>query len=477
MIWVAAAGLLAGALRAPFLAAGIGQDEGGYAYIAREWGRGAHLYSALWVDRPQGLLVVYRALLSLADRPWAVRLGAVIAGVLLTLLLGAIGWLLVSRAAGIAAAAIYAVAGVGPHIEGFTFNGELAAAVPAAGAVAAALAWRRRGGWGWLFGAGLLGGLGILMKQSGFDGLVVALAIAAAASGRASRRLGRLGLVVAGAAVPLAASAIDGAAAGWSDYTQAVIGYRASEDLGGRIGARPRLFVDSLSSARLDLTILLCLAVAGAVLCLRRRNGSYVAPLWLVAALAGFNVGGLYWPHYYVQLVPPLALLAGIAASCIRARPLGIALAAAAVAPVALTLTSWIPDLLGGTHSKIPFANSYSRDKKIARFVTRHSTPADTIYALTSEGDLYFIADRTAGYKYLWGHPLREIHGALAGLRATLAGARRPKFVILYRNPGLVDPTGRLTTAVERNYRLVWRVSPNGTRVLQARAGQRKTPV
>jgi hypothetical protein len=219
------------------------------------------------------------------------------------------------------------------------------------------------------------------------------------------------------------------------------------------------------------------LAVAGAVLCLRRRNGSYVAPLWLVAAFAGFNVGGLYWPHYYVQLVPPLALLAGIAASCIRARPLGLALAAAAVAPVALTLTSWIPDLLGGTHSKIPFANSYSRDKKIARFITRHSTPADTIYALTSEGDLYFIADRTAGYKYLWGHPLREIHGALAGLRATLAGTRRPKFVILYRNPGLVDPTGRLTAAVERNYRLVWRVSPTGTRVLQARAGQRKTPV
>jgi hypothetical protein len=315
------------------------------------------------------------------------------------------------------------------------------------------------------------------MKQSGFDGLVVALAIAAAAGGRARRRLARIGLVVAGAAVPLVAAAIDGAAAGWSNYTQAVVGYRASQDLGGRFGARPGLFAGSLSSARLDLTILLCVAVGGAIYCLRRRDGSYVAPLWLAAAFAGFNLGGLYWPHYYVQLVPPLALLAGIAVSVIRARPLRIALAAAAVAPVVVTLASWLPDLLGGPHSKIPFAKSYSRDTKIASFIRAHSSPADRIYALISEGDLYFIADRPAGYRYLWAHPLQEIRGALAGLSATLDGAQRPKFVILYRDPGLVDPSGRLSTVVRRNYRLVWRVSPTGTRVLQARAGQRKTPV
>ena len=66
---VALAALAAAAVRVPFLAAGIGQDEGGYAYIAREWARGARLYDALWVDRPQGLLLAYRALLSLADRP------------------------------------------------------------------------------------------------------------------------------------------------------------------------------------------------------------------------------------------------------------------------------------------------------------------------------------------------------------------------------------------------------------------------
>ena len=49
-----------------------------------------------------------------------------------------------------AAAGLYAVIGVGPHIEGFTFNGELAAALPATAAVTAALWWRRSGQKRWL---------------------------------------------------------------------------------------------------------------------------------------------------------------------------------------------------------------------------------------------------------------------------------------------------------------------------------------
>ena len=54
-------GAVAVLLRLPFLTSGLGEDEGGYAYVARAWGHGAHLYTAAWVDRPQGLLLAYRA--------------------------------------------------------------------------------------------------------------------------------------------------------------------------------------------------------------------------------------------------------------------------------------------------------------------------------------------------------------------------------------------------------------------------------
>ena len=127
-------------LRLRFLGTGIGPDEGGYAYVASRWAHGVQLYSQIWIDRPQGLMLAYRALLQIADRPWAIRLGAVLFGAAITLLLGAIGWLLRGSATGIATAGIYAIVGVAPHVEGFTFNGELAAALPATGAVAAVLA-------------------------------------------------------------------------------------------------------------------------------------------------------------------------------------------------------------------------------------------------------------------------------------------------------------------------------------------------
>ena len=37
-------------LRLPFLGS-IGPDEGGYAYVAREWAQGDQLYRTIWIDR------------------------------------------------------------------------------------------------------------------------------------------------------------------------------------------------------------------------------------------------------------------------------------------------------------------------------------------------------------------------------------------------------------------------------------------
>src|SRR5256885_15819199 len=170
LVALAATGVVAGAVRVPWVTAGIGPDGGGYASLARQWSHGADLYQDLWVDRPQGLLSVYRTIVTIADHAWAIRLTALLVRVGIALLLGAIGWMLRSPATGVAAAAIFAVVGVGPHIEGFSLSGELLAALPAAGAVAAAVRWWRTGRERWPFAAGGPGGGAMPMKQSGFRG-------------------------------------------------------------------------------------------------------------------------------------------------------------------------------------------------------------------------------------------------------------------------------------------------------------------
>ena len=42
-------------------------------------GRLHPLYRGVWVDRPQGLILAYRVLISIAHSAWAIRLGAVVA--------------------------------------------------------------------------------------------------------------------------------------------------------------------------------------------------------------------------------------------------------------------------------------------------------------------------------------------------------------------------------------------------------------
>src|SRR5437868_13851567 len=104
---LAAIVLVAAGLRIPFMGTGLGADEGGYAFVAHEWANGAHLYRDVFVDRPQGLMVLYRGLTDIAYQAWAIRLGAVLAGTALALLVTALGWMLRSRSAGLAARAIF----------------------------------------------------------------------------------------------------------------------------------------------------------------------------------------------------------------------------------------------------------------------------------------------------------------------------------------------------------------------------------
>ena len=451
---LAGTGALAALARLPFLGAGIGPDEGGYAYIAREWLRGARLYETLWIDRPQGLLSVYRGIVTVADHPWAFRLTALLIGVGITLLVGAIGWMLRGPGTGVAAAVVYAVVGAGPNIEGFTLNGELLAALPATAAVACALAWWHSGRDRWLFAAGVLGGSAITMKQAGFDGLVAAVALAwVARAGWRTRARSTL-LIASGALVPLGAALVHGLSVGLGTYWDAIAGFRLSSDFND--GSRSYFFNASFPYVKDDLLALAVVAVIGlgAVALTRRRGEAVVLLVWLLAGILALNAGHNFWPHYYVQLVPVLAVLAGIGATAFGSRPLAAVLCSAAMAPVAVSLVGIATKADG---YRVRYEKSYRVDRQVAAFVRANSRPSDTVYALDSRAELYYLADRSSGYPYLWHHSPLLTPTGLALLRLYLTGPGRPKIVVTYRDARHFDRTGLTAIAIRRGYRLVWR--------------------
>ncbi len=495
---------LAAALRAPFMWTGLSTDEGGYAYVAQQWSRGERVYDTAWLDRPQGLLLTYRALLWLNDSGWTIRLGMVLAGILLTGLIGVIGVQLGGPRVGVLAAGIYAVVGVGPHIEGMTLNGELLASVPATAAVAAALWWRRSlrppakrrlRSWGWLAAAGLLAGLAITMKQSGIDGLMVGLVVVVLTPA-ATARAGRIGVFLGAFALPLVACALHGWSVGWSRYATALAGYQfaAIGGSGSNLHTRWTDLAGSLPDAAWDLGALVVVGAIG--FRFTSRPARWILGGWLLAGAIGINLGGSYWPHYYVQALPPLVLLAAVTAGRLLpggevagrfpaagrvaagqpaggrvaggrvaggrvaggqagGRTLGAGLVAVLVLPTLIWLAALVPMSASQRARTIPYDALARRDDRIAAAIVAETTPDDHIYVLESEAYLYFAAQRRASYPYLWGKPIDKIPAALPRLRAMFTAPDRPTLVILDTpNPDDVDPTGAIRQALSTYYHL-----------------------
>jgi hypothetical protein len=228
--------LLGAALRLPFLDAPLTADEGGYAEVARLWSHGQRLYRSDWVDRPQGLLLVFRTALG-AGITSAAGLRAVAAGfaVLLALIAALLGRRIGGRNRGLIAAALVALAGASPFIESFTLSGELIAGVFAAAAVLAFTFYVSTRSPGWLLVSGLGAGSAWMVKQSAFDGAVtVGLCLAFR-----SRRRWDIALFAAAVATPIVAGVlVSGDPRAWYD---AVVGYGLhASGTGIRLCLRPR---------------------------------------------------------------------------------------------------------------------------------------------------------------------------------------------------------------------------------------------
>lgn len=446
VVAVCGAAVLAFLVRLPFVFVGLGMDEGGYAYVARRWAEGATLYRQAWLDRPQGLLLAYRLLLAVDGSGWTVRLGAALCGVVVTVALGACGWLLLGRRAAVAAAGTYAIVGVAPHLEGFTFNGELLASTAATVAVALALAWRSTGRVRWLVGAGLAAGAAVTMKQSGVDGGLACLAVVLVTGRGWPDRLRHTGILAGAALVPVAASVLHGWAVGLGAYWRALAGYQ----LAAAGPDRWHMFLASLPRSAMDLLVPVAVAAVGGYLLRRRRAELTVALAWLAAALVGAGLGGSWWPHYYVQLLPPLVLLAAAAIAQPRR---GLLHGAVAVLPTLVWLLALVPMNQTQREHAIPYYRRTRVDERVAAAVRARTTPGQQIYALSSEANVYFLAHRDTTYPYLWGMPMAKIPSALPDLRTLLAGPHRPTLVLVYSPADRVDPSGRLGAVLAAHYR------------------------
>ncbi|MFL6042550.1 MAG: ArnT family glycosyltransferase [Gaiellales bacterium] len=448
--WAALAAVLAFALRAPFFGVPLTTDEGGYAEVARLWSRGWSLYDETWVDRPQGLLLVFRGILHLdGGSVTAFRVVAALVAVALVVLTMGVAARVMGRIPAILAGLLLSTLGVAPRLESFTVAGEMLAAVPAALTVLLFtfhLADRRRL---WLVACGLLTGCAVMIKQSGFDGglaVVAWLLITRRRAGIASALL-----VVGFAFVPVALGVLLSGNA--HDWWYAVVSYRSQGDsiLSGSPIDRVKLFWGTAPAAAISLAPLVALAALG------WRSTPLLVRLWLGAAVLALIGGGNFHPHYYLQLLPPLAIVAGGGAAELLRRPRRPALAVVA-ALAALTIAGTIPLYLRSgaeqTHSLFPEDPHLPLSAPLAGWLRDNTGADEPVLMLWAAADVQYLADRDPPIPYLWYRNIQTIPGALGQLQHQLEPGGVRWVVVLHR-PRKLDKSGTTSRLLYRNFHRV----------------------
>ena len=443
------------------------RDEGEYAYIGRMMLEGVPPYAQAYNMKFPGIYACYAAVLALfGPSGRGVHLGLLLVNAAAIVLVFLLGRRLLGRLGALAAAIGYALLALSPSVLGLAAHATHFVVVPALAGILVLLGARASGGVGSFFAAGVLLGLAPVIKQHGAAFTLLGLAVVAAdtwragpASGAADvaqrARLARLAAYLLGAALPIALTGLALAAAGvfgrfwfWTiSYAAQYIGERSLPRAGAALTEElPQLLAPSP---------LLWTLAAGGLIALWRRPADRPRARFLTA-LAAFSglavVPGFYFrAHYFVLVLPAVALLAGaaveLAIAGVAARrhtaPLAPALTVLLVAlPVGLTLWNeraiWFELPADRVARAIYGTNPFPEALAIGRYLAAQSAPADRIAVVGSEPEIYFYSGRRAATGYVYTYGLVEAQPYSRRMQEEMIreiGAARPRFIVLVLVP------------------------------------------
>ncbi len=127
--------------------------------------------------------------------------------------------------------------------------------------------------------------------------------------------------------------------------------------------------------------------------------------LWLGLNFVATSAGGRFYPHYFLQSLPPAALLAGLQFERLwpgwfaprrwaRRAAVGVLLLAAALGAVPRYAYGWFQDAFPDDDPR-----SYA---PIVAYLEAHSRPTDRIFVWGFATPIYFFSERPPASRFLW---------------------------------------------------------------------------
>jgi hypothetical protein len=445
--------IFVGVIRIRLLEMPLERDEGEYAYAGQLILQGIPPYELAYNMKLPGTYYACAAGMAVFGQSAAgIHLTLLAVNALTIIFVFLLGRKLFGAAAGLAACASYglmsastAVLGMAAHATQFV----VLFAVPGT-----LMLWRafQSGNGRMIFSSGLLFGLALVMKQPGIYfgvfGLLVLLWRERDAADSVVDSVRRIGLYVSGAALPFVVICLYLAIVGvfpqfwfWTiTYARA---YASSVSLGDGLG----YLIDYIRNQFDFFAGFWILSVAGLVVAARNTAGrtrlKFVIGYLLFSFLA--VTPGLYFrEHYFVLLLPALALTVGMAVSVFQSLPSRwmkvipvILLAGVLTRGVWLQRPAFfqlpVPALSRALYRFNPFVEC----PVAAKYIRDHSAKDARVAVIGSEPQIYFYAGRHSATGYIYTYPLMEDQPLAATMQHRMIGeieAAKPQFLVIVVN-------------------------------------------
>jgi 4-amino-4-deoxy-L-arabinose transferase-like glycosyltransferase len=489
--WFGLAVVLSLLLRLPFLNVGMISDEGGYAYVAQRWldGRGT-LYDDIWVSRPQGIFVVYTAIMeTIGGSVAAIRFGAWLFVVATMPAVYAFARAYAGRQAALIAMILFGVVSASPAIEGFTANAEVFMAMPCAVAAWLLLRARRRRWPAWnLVLIGVLCSVATLLKPAGIVMIPVALLFTwLAGPGGWRTAVKHASLIMAGVVIGVLPALIHGWIVGWDNFVFASVTYRIEFQSSATVTFRRHIasiwgLFKQVAHIAIGIGLLwilrqrlatqrpVLLAVSGgsqladhglierARLMTRRQPATVLLGLWTVASIGGISMGGDWWYHYLIQMAAPFSIWLAPQLLDVGQRLRGFARWVFVIAVCGVMLYPFGVAARGDANditAAIYPDQGYERQGDVGEYLRTNGTPGAPMLVAFDQAAIYYLADRPAAYRYMYEQELSAIPDAESDLVTIVSGPDRPEYVVDTGEPApFPDGGAAFWVAVHHHYHI-----------------------
>jgi 4-amino-4-deoxy-L-arabinose transferase-like glycosyltransferase len=435
------------------------RDEGEYAYGGQLILQGIAPYQLCYSMKLPGTAAAYALFMALfGQTPSGVHLGLLLVNSASIILIYLLARRIFDRLAGVVACAGFAVLSLGPSIMGFAGHATQFVVLTAIGGILILLKAIESEKPKLFFWSGLLLGLAFLMKQPGLLLLLFALFYLAFREWKVGLRWRsltiRLGMLLLGAALPFSLTCLILWRAGvFAKFWFWTFSY--AREYGAMVPFSQGLenFWGASSSVVGPAVLVWLIAATGLIALLWNPKARIHAVLvigLLAFSFAAVCPGFYFREHYFVLLLPAVALLCGAAVSILTAflRDLFRNPAWAVIPSFFFVLALGAAVFHDGAFFfRIPPVvscrtiygqNPFPEALKIADYIARNSAEGDPIAVLGSEPEIYFYSHRRSATGYVYAYPLMEPQPFASDMQRQMISEiekANPRFVVLVDIP------------------------------------------